>query len=282
MSDVWGNEAVESALTLERAVTGADPLALVCALAHLTRDRSWLTRYPVDHFDHGWRSGSLTDDERADLDARAIDALEDLSGAAGAGIGFGTTPLDDDLLFDIMRFCAGEDVPRAYVPLARDECNFDGGDARRLAWTVPPPADVLAQFPVGIIGAGFGGVCAAIRLQELGIPYTIYEKNDAVGGTWYENSFPDLRVDVPNHFYSYSFEPNPDWTSFFAERDELRNYIDTIVEQYGLAEHVRLGTEVLAAVYDEAQGVWRLRLRTTSSDGMVPDEETARRPRSGR
>ena len=140
-----------------------------------------------------------------------------------------------------MTFCAGEDVPRAYVTLGREECNFDGGDARRPAWDVAPDAGALERFRVGIVGAGFGGLCAAIRLQELGIPFTIYEKNDAAGGTWYENSFPDLRVDVPNHFYSYSFVPNPDWTSFFAERDELRRYLDGVVEEYGLAPHIRLG-----------------------------------------
>ena len=84
-------------------------------------------------------------------------------------------------------------------------------------------------FRVGIIGSGFGGLCAAIRLQQAGIPFTIYEKNDDIGGTWYENDFPDLRVDVPNHFYSYSFEPNPDCSSFFARRDELKAYIDISV-----------------------------------------------------
>jgi len=267
MSDVWGDgEVVDSPPTLERAVTGADPLVLVCALAHITRDRSWLTRYPVDHFDHGWRFGAPTADERADLDGRAVETLAWVSEH-----GLDTAPLDDDLLFEIMRFCAGESVSRDYVPLARDECNFDGGDARRPAWSITPDAATLERFPVGIIGAGFGGLCAAIRLQQLGIPYTIYEKNDAVGGTWYENSFPDLRVDVPNHFYSYSFVPNPDWTSFFAERDELRRYIDTIVEEYGLAVNIRLGTEVLAATYDEARGAWRLRLRTTGADGTLVD-----------
>ena len=265
-----GTPGARSTATLQRAVAGADPLVLVCALAQLTRDRSWLTRYPVERFDRGWHRGSLTDEERADLDGRAVEALAHVSDE-----GFETAPLDDDFLFEIMTFCAGEEVGRGYVPLAREECNFDGGDSRRLTWGTPPPPDALRDFRVGIIGAGFGGLCAAVRLQQLGIPYTIFEKNDDVGGTWYENSFPDLRVDVPNHFYSYSFAPNPDWTSFFAKRDELKDYIDAIVAEYGVGEHVRLGTEVLSATYDESRGVWRLRLRSMSGDGAVAegDEE---------
>jgi 4-hydroxyacetophenone monooxygenase len=129
-------------------------------------------------------------------------------------------------VFEIMQFCAGEQIDPAYLPLVREECQFAGVDPRRFAWETMPPRERLDAFRVGIIGSGFGGLCAAIRLQQAGIPYTIYEKNDDIGGTWYENDFPDLRVDVPNHFYSYSFEPNPDWSSFFARRDELKAYID--------------------------------------------------------
>ena len=260
---------MDSVMTLEAAVAGADPLILVCALAHLTGDREWITRFPAERFERAWTRGSLSDEERADLEARAVDALTHVE-ADGPSL----RTLDDDLLFDIMQFCAGEPVPRGYVALAREDCNFDGPDARRLSWDVPPPAEALSAFHVGIIGAGLGGLCAAIRLQQLGIPYTIYEKNDALGGTWYENSFPDLRVDVPNHFYSYSFAPNPDWTSFFVERDELKAYIDSVADAYGLRRHVRLRTEVVAATFDDSRGVWVLDLRASSGNGALREERT--------
>ena len=72
------------------------------------------------------------------------------------------------------------------------------------------------------------GVLAAIRLEEAGIPYTVIEKNPAAGGTWYENHYPGCRVDVGNHFYCYSFEPNNEWTEFFARQPELRGELTGI------------------------------------------------------
>jgi 4-hydroxyacetophenone monooxygenase len=69
----------------------------------------------------------------------------------------------------------------------------------------------------------------AIKLQEAGIPYVIYEKNSTVGGTWLENSYPGCGVDTPNHFYSLSFEPNHDWPDHFSKRDEL-HYLERLAD----------------------------------------------------
>ena len=69
---------------------------------------------------------------------------------------------------------------------------------------------------IAIIGAGASGLCAAIQLGKLGIPYTIFEKNAEVGGTWYENRYPGCAVDTPNHFYQFSFEPNNNWPNNFS------------------------------------------------------------------
>ena len=138
-----------------------------------------------------------------------------------------------------------------YVDLVREEANFHHDDRRRFAWDREPGSDELDGFHVAIIGAGLGGICAAIRLEQAGIPYTVFEKNDDVGGTWFENTYPDLRVDVPNHFYSFSFAPNPEWSDYYARRGELADYIERCAEDHGVAPHVRLGTEVIAAAYDD-------------------------------
>jgi 4-hydroxyacetophenone monooxygenase len=111
------------------------------------------------------------------------------------------------------------------------------------------------------MGTATRRVCAAVRLEQAGIPYTICEKNDSVGGTWYENSYPDLRVDVPNHFYSYSFEPNPDWSNYFSRRDEIEGYIEACASKYGVRDKVRVSTEVLRAEYDEASALWSVHVR---------------------
>jgi 4-hydroxyacetophenone monooxygenase len=252
-------------ITLADALERANLVVLVSALAHGTGDRALLSRYPVAKFERGWNAGGLARHEKAEIRAHALELLRSLERG-----GLAPAPGDDGLVFEIMQFCAGEPIDAAYLPLVREECSFAGRDLRRFAWETPPPREKLESFRVGIIGSGFGGLCAAIRLQQAGIPFTIYEKNDDIGGTWYENDFPDLRVDVPNHFYSYSFEPNPDWSSFFARRDELKAYIDEIALRHGLREHVRLRTEVVSARWDDVGGVWNLRLR--GADGS--EQET--------
>ena len=109
------------------------------------------------------------------------------------------------------------------------------------------------------------GVLAAIRLEESGVPYTVIEKNDGIGGTWLENSYPGCRVDVGNHFYCYSFESNPEWSEFFAQQRELQAYFESSMAKYGVREKIRFETEVLGAVYDEASHGWSVRVR--GSDG---------------
>jgi 4-hydroxyacetophenone monooxygenase len=253
-------------LTLADALERANLVVLVSAVAHQTGDRSLLARYPVEKFERGWNAGGFSKPEKAEIRAHALALLRSLARGELA-----PAHADDAaLVFEIMQFCAGEPIDPAYLPMVREECGFGGADLRRFAWDAPPPREKLEAFRVGIIGSGFGGLCAAIRLQQAGIPFTIYEKNDDIGGTWYENDFPDLRVDVPNHFYSYSFEPNPDWSSFFAKRDELKAYIDGIARKHGLHPHVRLRTEVVSASWDEERGSWTVALR--GADGREQED----------
>ena len=81
------------------------------------------------------------------------------------------------------------------------------------------------------------------------------------GGTWWENSYPGARVDVANHFYCYSFEPSNEWTHFFAEQPELQNYFTTVMGKHGLGDHVRWQTEVIAAEWDNEDGMWTVTVR---------------------
>jgi cation diffusion facilitator CzcD-associated flavoprotein CzcO len=82
---------------------------------------------------------------------------------------------------------------------------------------------------VAIIGCGFGGIAAAIKLLQAGIDdFTIYEKSDGIGGTWWINRYPGVEVDVASHLYSYSFA-HRDWTRTHARQAELQNYLETVV-----------------------------------------------------
>lgn len=98
-----------------------------------------------------------------------------------------------------------------------------------------------------IIGAGFAGICMAIKLKQAGLKdFVILEKAPAVGGTWFFNRYPGAACDVPSCVYSFSFEPNPTWSRHFATQPEIEAYIHHCVEKYDLTSHLRLSTEVTA------------------------------------
>jgi cation diffusion facilitator CzcD-associated flavoprotein CzcO/acetyl esterase/lipase len=110
---------------------------------------------------------------------------------------------------------------------------------------------------VAIIGAGFGGVGLAITLKRSGIDsFTIFEKAEGVGGVWRDNTYPGLTCDIPSHLYSFSFEPNPDWSRTYSPQPEILAYLERCVAKYGLDRNLRLGTEVARADFDAESGKW--------------------------
>jgi cation diffusion facilitator CzcD-associated flavoprotein CzcO len=109
---------------------------------------------------------------------------------------------------------------------------------------------------VAIIGSGFSGIGLAIRLRQDGVEdFVVLERNDGVGGTWWANTYPGCACDVPSHLYSFSFAPNPDWTRTYSRQPEIREYLGRVVEQYGVAPHIRLNTEVLGARWHSGRWV---------------------------
>ncbi|HMV67736.1 MAG TPA: NAD(P)/FAD-dependent oxidoreductase [Myxococcota bacterium] len=100
---------------------------------------------------------------------------------------------------------------------------------------------------VVIVGAGFGGLCAAIRLQAEGRTFVLLEKGEEIGGTWRDNTYPGAACDVQSHLYSLSFEPHAGWTRRYAGWQEIRDYLHLIAERRGLRRHLRLRTAATAA-----------------------------------
>ncbi|MCU1452582.1 MAG: FAD-dependent pyridine nucleotide-disulfide oxidoreductase, partial [Acidimicrobiales bacterium] len=135
---------------------------------------------------------------------------------------------------------------------------------------MPPPA-VARSSPrrspsVAIIGSGFGGIGMAIRLQQAGFDsFTIFEKAQRVGGTWRDNTYPGAGCDVPSHLYSFSFVPKADWSRKFPGQAEILDYLEDCADRFGLRPHIRFGTEVTAATFDEVSGSWRLDLADGST-----------------
>jgi cation diffusion facilitator CzcD-associated flavoprotein CzcO len=113
--------------------------------------------------------------------------------------------------------------------------------------------------PIVIVGAGPAGIAMGIRLKRARIDdFVIVERSDGVGGTWHDNRYPGAACDVPSHLYAFSFAPNPDWSRKFSPQPEIERYLQTCVERFGLASHLRLSTEVTGADLDEASGEWRV------------------------
>ena len=110
-----------------------------------------------------------------------------------------------------------------------------------------------------ILGAGMSGMCAAIRLRQVGVrDVTILERSDGVGGTWRDNHYPGSACDVPSHLYSYSFAPNPDWSRKYSPQGEILAYFERVADDFDLRPCCRFGVEVTDARFDEADGVWRV------------------------
>jgi cation diffusion facilitator CzcD-associated flavoprotein CzcO len=121
-----------------------------------------------------------------------------------------------------------------------------------------------------IIGSGFSGICLGIQLKQAGIEtFTIFEKSDRVGGTWRENTYPGAACDTPAFSYCFSFEQKTDWSRKWAPQPEILGYIEHCVRKYGLEPHIRLGSEIESARFDEDESVWRI--RTTAGKELVAD-----------
>lgn len=112
---------------------------------------------------------------------------------------------------------------------------------------------------IAIIGAGFGGLGTAIRLKQAGIDdFVVLEKAEEVGGTWQVNTYPGAQCDIPSIIYSFSFAPNPDWSRLYPLQEELLAYLNTCVDDFAVAPHLRLSTEVTDASWDDDAQLWRI------------------------
>jgi cation diffusion facilitator CzcD-associated flavoprotein CzcO len=123
----------------------------------------------------------------------------------------------------------------------------------------------LRQPSVVIIGAGMTGILLAIKLREAGITdLTILEKADRLGGTWRENTYPGVACDIPAHMYTYSFEPNPEWSHRFAHGDEIQAYFERVGRKYGVSNSISFAEPVTSCIYES--GKWTV---TTAKDRTI-------------
>lgn len=253
---------------LKAAIEAGNPTTQLLVLVQLTRDEEWLDeagRYikgPMDY--HNKMPAELVERIRRTLYAVLLEM-------AGEGQELPGVPRHR-LLKRMLSVAAGEDVGDEYLPLMYEELTIPEVDHRAVG--IPDTQERKRDFHVLIIGAGMSGICAAIRLQEAGIPFNIIEKNPTVGGTWLENRYPGCGVDTPNHFYSYSFEPKHDWSHFFAKREEIWNYFRDVAAKYRLFEKIAFNTEVTSARFSEETRTWHVHARD-ADDSVIAFEASA-------
>ncbi len=125
----------------------------------------------------------------------------------------------------------------------------------------PEPVPLPAHVPIAIVGAGFSGLGSAIALAHEGYgdaDVLVLERRSDVGGTWFDNSYPGCRCDVPSNLYSFSFAPNPDWSETFSGQPEIERYLQDTARRYGVLDRIAFGASLESARWDPERSVWAL------------------------
>jgi 4-hydroxyacetophenone monooxygenase len=247
---------------IRRQLADAELQPLLPALAYATGDLSLLRdELRPDPLMLSMPAGGFTEEQGAAI--REL-ALEVLVRFRDGGCVPAPVPSDSDVL-RIMEFAVGGgpggDTMTDYLPLLEEELAHRGEDRRAPTWRKDDVAPET-PFTVLVVGAGMSGLLAAHRLQQAGVDFVVVDKNDDVGGTWYENSYPGCRVDNPNHNYSYSFAQRHDWPFHYSTQPVLHRYFQDCADVFGLRDRVRYRTAVVSATWSEADQRWSVVVRT--------------------
>jgi 4-hydroxyacetophenone monooxygenase len=234
--------------TLERALDSASFPVVAALLVHFTGDISILDKLPKpNQAILGETQGFLADKDKQTIKEIALKEINRFYSNCKA----------DDIyipsyteLNKMMNFIVGEEVSSDYIPMMLSDLNIATHPSK------PKFIKAKSNLEVLIIGAGMSGILAAIKLAEIGVQYKIYEKNNDLGGTWYENQYPGSRVDIANHFYSYSFEENHQWSEHFSRQPELLDYFKNCFHKYDIHQHTYFETQVTDMKFDQLTQEW--------------------------
>jgi 4-hydroxyacetophenone monooxygenase len=249
--------------TLVDALADADLRVLLMSVFHLSGDRRWLS----DPY-RPRRDVRLIADEdagipphRADeIRAAAVDLLAD--GRPKPAV---IDDPGDALMLEMMTWCIGEPIDAGYATMMREDLGLVDRDA---TWSERRPSAADARHVV-IVGAGASGLILGARLRRLGVPFTILERADDVGGTWRDNTYPGCGVDTPNHAYSFSIGRRHAWSRNFSPQPELLDYLQLAATELGVRPHIRFRTEVTGARWDEPTACWAIDVQTHDGGSRV-------------
>ena len=228
------------------ALESADLRVLLMVMHHLTGDEKWLLAPFTPQ-----RDVNLISDLDAGL---SVEAQRHLKTAALDLLTSETlTPAIHDpgeaLMQRMISTCLGEAIRLNTTSCCAKRWGFRIGvligDVR------------LRLHPWSSLALGQAGLITGKRLADMGVPYIILEKNEEVGGTWFENRYPGCAVDTPNHAYSFSFGRRQDWSRYFSPQSELLSYLVERSHEFGVRGNIRFRHELMGAEWDDEAGRWR-------------------------
>jgi 4-hydroxyacetophenone monooxygenase len=241
--------------TIDDAIRYADPLALRGVLYQLTGDDELLDielkTLVVGGFREMRQVAKKVDVARIHEKAAAfLKAFRD----AGAG----PLPVGPaERRQQSMSLAVGGDVASSDLEMWLEELALDPW-ARGFSWSAEAPPAGVADFSVAVIGAGMGGLNAAVHLKRAGIPFTVLEKNSSVGGTWYENRYPGARVDSPSRIYTHIYGAQFSYPYPFCPQAENEKYFNWVADTFDVRGDIQFYTEVKSILWDDTVKQWEI------------------------
>jgi len=237
---------------IRSALEKADLNAVKLTLFHITRDEAYAALPLAANMDEKQRAGLLD---------RAVAWL-----VTNQGPGKLTEPPEAELR-RMMNMVTGGEMGDLEFEARRDLTGFKAFPYMA-EWEGKKPK-IPENFKVVIIGSGFAGITAGIQLEQLGIPYTLYERRSEPGGVWSINRYPDVRVDTISITYEFLFEKEHTWSEYFGRGPEVRNYLRYVSEKYGVWKNSHFNHDLTHAAFDEKRDLWVLQFDTPNGPKTV-------------
>ncbi|MCP1470311.1 cation diffusion facilitator CzcD-associated flavoprotein CzcO [Sphingobium sp. OAS761] len=236
---------------LRKAIEEGEIHTLLMTYVHVTGDEEMLDKFaPHIKSPYAYPPESIPAELQQELREKLLHVLVTPGASAGDP--------SEALMHRMMGVGLAEEVADEFLPLLYDQIGLKP-EMPRKERPGRKPAD--PNFKVLVIGAGMTGLAAGVRLNEAGYDWEIVEKNEEIGGTWWENRYPGVGVDTPSHFYSFSFALNPEWNNYHPQGNDMFAYLKRVTDDFGLRPNIRFNTAVEKLVWDDEAAVWNVTVR---------------------